>query len=92
MNFFTSSLYKVEIIGDNQNFLCTENLNKMKRLEYLNLAINNIEYIENLEGCESLEKLDLTLNFIGELTSIESLKRNSHLQILLVSICFKSTV
>ncbi|KAK3923940.1 Protein tilB-like protein [Frankliniella fusca] len=59
-----------------------ENLNKMKRLEYLNLALNNIECIENLERCESLEKLDLTLNFIGELTSVASLKANVHLHTL----------
>lgn len=50
-----------------------ENLNKLKKLEYLNIAINNIDRIEGLEGLESLQKLDLTLNFIGELTSIENL-------------------
>lgn len=50
-----------------------ENLNKLKNLSYLNLALNNIEIIENLERCESLEKLDLTLNFIGEIVSVESL-------------------
>ncbi|XP_030378329.1 protein tilB [Scaptodrosophila lebanonensis] len=50
-----------------------ENLHKLKRLEYLNVAVNNIERIENLEALESLNKLDLTLNFIGELTSVESL-------------------
>ena len=31
-------------------------------------------------GCESLQKLDLTVNFVGELTSIDSLKVNYHLQ------------
>jgi protein TilB len=41
-----------------------ENLNKLKELEYLNLALNNISLIENIEGCESLKKLDLTVNFI----------------------------
>ena len=41
-----------------------ENLNKLKELEYLNLALNNISRIENLERCESLRKLDLTVNFI----------------------------
>ncbi len=41
-----------------------ENLNKLKELEYLNLALNNITVIENIEGCESLQKLDLTVNFI----------------------------
>ncbi|KAH8317497.1 hypothetical protein KR074_006687, partial [Drosophila pseudoananassae] len=61
-----------------------ENLHKLKRLEYLNAAINNIERIENLEGCESLKKLDLTLNFIGQLTSVESLKGNINLRELLL--------
>ncbi|XP_046662728.1 dynein axonemal assembly factor 11 [Homalodisca vitripennis] len=57
----------------------------MKYLEYLNLALNNIELIENLEGCESLQKLDLTLNFIGDLQSVERLKANSHLEELYLS-------
>nr|XP_016999326.1 protein tilB [Drosophila takahashii] len=61
-----------------------ENLHKLKRLEYLNVAINNIEKIENLEGCESLNKLDLTLNFIGELTSLESLCGNHNLRELVL--------
>lgn len=60
----------------------TENLNKLKQLEYLNLALNCIEKIENLDRCESLNKLDLTMNFIGELTSVESLKHNTHLTTL----------
>lgn len=51
-----------------------ENLNKLKKLEYLNLAINNIEFIENLEGLESLKKLDLTVNFIGDLRSVKNLR------------------
>jgi protein TilB len=41
-----------------------ENLNKLKELEYLNLALNNISKIEGISGCESLKKLDLTVNFI----------------------------
>jgi protein TilB len=41
-----------------------ENLNKLKELEYLNIALNNISVIENIEGCESLKKLDFTVNFI----------------------------
>jgi len=41
-----------------------EGLSKLKSLEYLNLAINNITKIEGLKFCESLTKLDLTLNFI----------------------------
>jgi protein TilB len=54
----------------------------LKKLEYLNLALNNIEIIENLQGCESLTKLDLTVNFIGELTGVETLKNNIHLETL----------
>ena len=42
-----------------------ENLNKLKELEYLNLALNNISMIENIDGCESLCKLDMTVNFVG---------------------------
>ncbi|KAJ1194206.1 hypothetical protein NDU88_003500 [Pleurodeles waltl] len=57
-----------------------ENVSRLKKLEYLNLALNNIEIIENLEGCESLQKLDLTVNFVGQLSSIESLKHNIHLE------------
>jgi protein TilB len=62
-----------------------ENLHRLKKLEYVNLAINNVEKIENLEGCESLEKLDLTLNFIGELTSVESLQHNLQLRELFLT-------
>jgi protein TilB len=62
--------------------LISENVSRLKKLEYLNLALNNIERIENLEGCESLQKLDLTVNFIGELTGVRSLKANIHLQSL----------
>ncbi|KAJ8268066.1 hypothetical protein COCON_G00132380 [Conger conger] len=57
-----------------------ENVGKLKKLEYLNLALNNIELIENLEGCESLQKLDLTVNFVGQLSSVQSLKGNLHLR------------
>lgn len=31
-----------------------ENLQKLKELEYLNLALNNIKIIEGIEQCESL--------------------------------------
>ncbi|KAL9954199.1 hypothetical protein ACROYT_G041702 [Oculina patagonica] len=55
-----------------------ENVSRLKKLEYLNLALNNVTRVENLEGCESLQKLDLTVNFVGELTSIESLRGNYH--------------
>lgn len=56
-----------------------ENLHKLKKLEYLNLGLNNIEIIENLEQLESLTKLDLTLNFIGNLQSVENLRTNYNL-------------
>jgi protein TilB len=49
-----------------------ENLNKLKELEYLNLALNSIAVIENIEGCESLQKLDLTVNFID----VDSLEKS----------------
>ncbi|XP_008432990.1 protein tilB homolog isoform X5 [Poecilia reticulata] len=57
-----------------------ENVGRLKKLEYLNLALNNIQVIENLEGCESLRKLDLTVNFVGLLSSVESLQHNAHLR------------
>ncbi len=41
-----------------------ENLDKLRELEYLNLALNNIDMIEGLANCDSLNKLDLTCNFI----------------------------
>lgn len=49
-----------------------ENLDKLKELEYLNLAVNSITKVENLEKCESLNKLDLTMNFVD----IENLKES----------------
>ena len=52
-----------------------ENLNKLKELEYLNLALNNITTIEGIDGCESLKKLDLTVNFI-ELENLEESMMN----------------
>ncbi|CAH1775286.1 unnamed protein product, partial [Owenia fusiformis] len=57
-----------------------ENVSRLKKLEYLNLALNNIEVIENLEGCESLKKLDLTVNFVGEITSVGCLKNLVHFE------------
>ena len=41
-----------------------QNLNHMKELEYINLALNNISKIEGLQSCEFLKKLDLTANFV----------------------------
>ncbi|UYV72324.1 LRRC6 [Cordylochernes scorpioides] len=57
----------------------------MKKLEYLNLALNNITKIENLEGCESLNKLDLTVNFVDDLLSVESLTGNYNLRELFLT-------
>lgn len=57
-------------------------MGRLKLLEYLNLAMNNIERVENTECLEKLEKLDLTLNFIGEITSIEVLTSNYYLRSL----------
>mmetsp|Transcript_89451 Transcript_89451/g.186887 ORF Transcript_89451/g.186887 Transcript_89451/m.186887 type:complete len:428 (+) Transcript_89451:399-1682(+) len=51
-----------------------EGLNKLKELEYLNLALNNISKIEGITGCESLKKLDLTVNFVG----VEELEESVH--------------
>jgi len=65
-----------------------EGLNKLKELEYLNLALNNISMIEGIEGCESLNKLDMTVNFVGveELEeSIYNLKANIMLADLYLS-------
>ncbi|XP_048506341.1 protein tilB [Athalia rosae] len=62
-----------------------ENLGMLKKLEYLNLALNNIEVIENLEGLESLKKLDLTVNFIGDLRGVKSLRGNEHLELLILT-------
>lgn len=54
-----------------------------KKLEYINLALNNIQRVEGLGRCECLRKLDLTLNFIDlediersvdELSNVHSLK------------------
>ncbi|EPT30807.1 leucine rich repeat-containing protein [Toxoplasma gondii ME49] len=60
-----------------------ENVQRLKELEYLNLALNNITRIENLGGCESLKKLDLTVNFI-DVTDLEesvlNLKDNEKLE------------
>jgi protein TilB len=62
-----------------------EGLHRLKDLEYLNLALNNVTMIENLESCEKLNKLDLTLNFIDLDTfelSINNLRLNEKLTTL----------
>lgn len=43
----------------------TENVSKLKKLEYLNLALNNIERIENLEGKIFLKDIFLFLFYMG---------------------------
>lgn len=55
-------------------------LSKLNQLEYLNLALNNVEIVEGLEGCEKLNKLDLTCNFIVDITSIKCLQANYNLR------------
>ncbi|XP_075248201.1 dynein axonemal assembly factor 11-like [Convolutriloba macropyga] len=57
-----------------------ENLSHLKKLEYVNLALNNIEEIEGLEKCECLKKLDLTVNFIGKISSVKTLTNNVFLE------------
>ena len=49
-----------------QNNLIEEikGLNKLKELEYLNLAVNSVVKIAGIKRCESLNKLDMTLNFV----------------------------
>jgi protein TilB len=72
---------KLKILLMQSNLIAKiENLNKLKHLTYLNLALNNIEIIENLERCESLQKLDLTINFIGKIDSVENLVDNYNLE------------
>lgn len=56
-----------------------ENLSRLKALNYLNLALNNVLVLEGLEGCEMLEKLDLTVNFIADLRNVKKLRVNRHL-------------
>lgn len=41
-----------------------ENLNHLKELQYLNMALNNLTKIEGLQNCEHINKLDFTANFI----------------------------
>ena len=59
-----------------------QNLHRLKKLEYLNVAVNNLRRVENLQRCESLTKLDLTANFLDKagLLSLHSLQRNIHLR------------
>ena len=49
-------------------------------LEYVNISMNAIEFIEGLERCENLKKLDMTLYFVGEISTIFSLRANESLE------------
>ena len=57
-----------------------ENLKRLKCLDYLNVSMNVIETVEGLDGCENLRKLDLTLNFVGQISSVLTLRKNRHLE------------
>ena len=57
-----------------------ENLKRLKCLNYLNVSMNVIETVEGLDGCENLRKLDLTLNFVGQISSVLTLRKNRHLE------------
>lgn len=41
---FESNIYRFD------SFLVSENVGRLKKLEYLNLALNNVTKVENLEG------------------------------------------
>jgi hypothetical protein len=69
-------------------------LKRLKSLEYLNVAVNNICYIEGLDRNENLNKLDFTVNFIDVdgLLTVARLKHNFALRELCVrEIPFAST-
>ena len=72
-NFDKLTRHIQQILLQNNLIEKMENLNKLKELDYLNLALNQIAVIENIEGCESLRKLDLTCNFIELEDYMESL-------------------
>ncbi|KAJ3595499.1 hypothetical protein NHX12_004802 [Muraenolepis orangiensis] len=58
----------------------------IQRLQHLDRWCRDLKilYLQNnlipRIGCESLQKLDLTVNFVGELSSVGSLKHNVHLR------------
>ena len=62
-----------------------ENLSRLKELDYLNLALNNVTKIEGLGGCEMLRKLDMTVNFVGDIESVASLAGNRELRELFLT-------
>ncbi|XP_063087129.1 dynein axonemal assembly factor 11 isoform X2 [Cavia porcellus] len=59
---------------------------EIERLEHIDKWCRDLKilYLQNnligKIGCEVLTKLDLTVNFVGELSSIKSLKHNIHLK------------
>jgi len=59
-----------------------ENLRRLRDLDYLNMALNNVTEITGLERNEKLRKLDLTVNFIDleGLLTIERLRVNHQLE------------
>ncbi len=70
-----------------------ENLHHLKDLRYLNMAVNNVTWIENLEQNEMLEKLDLTVNCVEDLICVENLKSNVNLRELFAfEFCILQTV
>jgi protein TilB len=75
---------KLKILYLQNNIIAKmENLHHMKELEYLNLALNNIDKIQGLDRCEFLNKLDMTVNFVDfdELEeSITCLSKRPHLR------------
>ena len=65
-------------------------MSRLKELEYLNLALNNVSLIEGLDGCESLNKLDLTANFLDVdeyEQSLRNLQKNEALRDLYFTGC-----
>lgn len=54
------------------------NVYRLKALNYLNLALNNIKVIEGLRSCEKLQKLDLTVNFIDVDALADSMRELTH--------------
>ena len=48
----------------------------------MNVALNNLTYIDHLHRCESLQKLDLSVNFVATdaLSSVTTLQHNTGLR------------
>lgn len=59
------------------------NLQHLKELRYLNMALNNLTVVDGLASCEFLAKLDLTVNFVdvdGLAASMAALSPLLHLR------------